>query len=125
MPDRCRIDVTVTFEAGARGCGLVLRSSDDYQSGYYVRLEPLAHRLVFDAYPRSGDVPFMVELERPLPLQPGRKIPLKVLVDGSCCVIYAGDTVAVSTRLYDRKTGRLGVFVNDGTAQFSGLAITS
>lgn len=125
MPDRCRIDVTVTFEAGTRGCGLLLRSSDDYQSGYYVRLEPLAHRLVVDAYPRQGDIPFMVELERPMPLQPGRRIHLKVLVDGSCCVIYAGDTFAVSTRLYDLKAGRLGVFVNDGTALFSGLSITA
>ena len=56
-------------------CGILLRTSEDGDDGYVVRLEPRRGRMVFDRWPRrstgseqwqiSGDVPFAVELERP------------------------------------------------------------
>jgi len=120
MPGRCRLETTVRFEPGTRGCGLMLRASRDAESAYYIRLEPSRKRLVFDSWPRSGDVPFAVELERPLELEAGRPVHLTVLVDGTVCVAYAGDQVAMNTRLYNLPQGEWGVFVEDGAAAFSG-----
>ena len=78
---------------------------------------------MFDAYPRSGDIPFMVELERPLALKAGETVRLKVVIDGTCCVIYANETIALSTRIYNLKAGQFGGFVMDGAAEFTDLSI--
>jgi beta-fructofuranosidase len=124
MPARCKIEATVEFEENTRGCGLMLRSSDDFNTAYYVRLEPARHRLVFDSWERPGDVPFWVELERPLKLEPHRPVDFKVFVDGSVCVVYAAGKVAMCTRLYNLKQGKWGVFVNEGVARFTNVRIS-
>ncbi len=109
LPRTCRIALRVSFADHTRGCGLVLRVSDDGESGYYLRLEPDRHRLVFDSWPRPGDLPFMVELERPLDLRPGQPLELVVFVDGTVCEVYAAGTTAMSARLYDLPRGSWGV----------------
>jgi beta-fructofuranosidase len=124
MPPKCKIEATVDFAENTRGCGLMLRASDDFNTAYYVRLEPARHRLVLDSWERPGDVSFWVELERPLKLSPGRTIDLKVFVDGTVCVVYAGNKIAMSTRLYNLKQGNWGVFVNEGSARFTNVRIS-
>jgi len=133
MPDRCKIEVSVEFEPGTRGCGIMLRTSDDLDSAYYVRLEPQNRRLVFDSWPRgsspdhpitSADGGFMPGLERQMDMKPEKPIELKVLVDGSVGVVYAGRTVAMSTRLYDLPQGRWGMFVKEGSARFRNIKLS-
>jgi len=125
LPERCKIEATVGFKRNTRGCGLMLRVGEDYESAYYIRLEPGRNRLVFDSWPRAGDVPHMVELERPLPLTPGRPVELKVFVDGTVCEVYAAGRVAMSARLYDLREGRWGVFVSEGAAEFTGVQLST
>ena len=123
MPTRCKIEATVDFDANTRGCGLMLRVDDTFESAYYIRLEPARNRLVFDSWPRSGDLPFWVGSERPLRLEPHQSVSLKVFVDGTACVIYVNQ-IALSTRLYNLKQGAWGVFVNEGTARFRDVMIS-
>lgn len=118
MDARMKIEASVDFEAGTEGCGIMLRASDDLEKAYYVRIEPRHNRIVFDAWPRPGDLPHMPGIERPLRLVPGRPVDLKILVDGSVCVIYAAGEVALSTRLYNLTEGNWGVFVQQGAASF-------
>ena len=120
----CKIEAVVEFTANTRGCGIMLRASDDLEEGYYIRLEPGRNRLVLDTWPRQGDIPFMVELERPIGLSPEKPVELKVLLDGSICEVYANGRVAMSCRLYNRYTGRWGVFVNEGIAHFKDARLT-
>ena len=103
----------------------MFRADDDLEEAYYIRLEPRRNRLVLDSWPRAGDVPFWVELERPLSLIPGRPVELKVVVDGSICEVYANAKVAMSTRIYNRHTGQWGVFVNEGLAHFSNARLAA
>ncbi len=124
MPPRCKIEATVAFAEGTRNCGIMLRVSRDLDAGYYIRLEPAKNRLVFDSWPRAGDIPQWVELERPLPLKAEVPVTLKVFVDGTICVVYADDKIAMSTRLYDLAQGDWGVFVTEGSAQFTNVAIS-
>jgi beta-fructofuranosidase len=123
MPERCKIEAMITLEPGTRGGGIMLRCSDDLESAYYIRLEPGRRRLVFDLWPRPGDRPFAVELERPLELPAGQPVALQVFVDGTACVVYAAGKIAMSTRLYDRPAGRWGVFVNEGAGWFENLSL--
>lgn len=118
LPPRCKLDVSVEFERNTRACGLMLRSSQDLEQAYYIRLEPGRNRLVFDSWPRRGDLPFAPELERPVALEPGRPVDLKVFVDGSVCVAYAAGRIAMNTRLYNLPEGDWGVFVQEGSARF-------
>ncbi len=122
LPETCKIEASVTFTEGTRGCGLMLRASDDLESAYYIRIEPHRQRLVLDLWPRAGDVPHLVELERPLALAPGVPVELKVFVDGTVCEVYAAG-VAMSARLYNLKSGDWGVFVSDGSARFEDLTV--
>lgn len=105
-------------------CGVLLRASPDGDEGYCLRLEPKRGRLVFDRWPRqatgteqwqiSGDVPFAVELERSVSLDPGEH-ELEVIVDGDLCIATVDNRAVLSTRLYDHPAGRAGVFVGEGT----------
>ncbi|MFJ5840240.1 GH32 C-terminal domain-containing protein [Streptomyces shenzhenensis] len=133
LPARCRVTTTVSFTPGTRECGIVLRGSDDCDSGYFLRLEPPRQRMVFDRWPRTepgalqwqiaGDVPHAVELERPAPLAPQISHHLEVLVDDTAYVAYLDGEIAMSGRMYDRRTGGLGLFVGDGEARFTDTAV--
>lgn len=113
-------------------CGLLLRSSDDGDISYVLRLEPKRGRLIFDRWPReltgdaqwqvSGDVPFDIALERPCHLAPGKHT-LEVMVDGDTCVAVVDRQVALSARIYDRPTGRIGVFAGEGAVTIAELEI--
>ncbi|MFP3712439.1 GH32 C-terminal domain-containing protein [Puerhibacterium sp. TATVAM-FAB25] len=123
-----RFDVT----EGTGECGVLLRASADGDEAYVLRLEPKRGRLVFDRWPRratgaeqwqiSGDVPFVVELERPCTLQPGIH-ELEVIVDGDICVASVDNSTVLSTRLYDRPSGRIGAFVGEGTVTVEELTV--
>lgn len=118
MPRQCKIETKVMFTRRTRGCGIMLRVSEDFENAYYIRLEPGRNRLVFDKWPRSGDLPFAVGLERPIELTEGKPVELKVLVEDTICEVYAAGKVALSARFYNLKKGLWGLFVNEGEAGF-------
>jgi beta-fructofuranosidase len=132
LPETCRIDIQLNYESRITGCGVMLRSSHDFESGYYIRLEPQRQRLVFDSWPRPGDIPFMPGLEQPLITRADEPIQITIYVDGSLCEIYVNQQVALSARMYDHpvvKTtlttlGEWGVFTTgDGGGCFSRMQL--
>jgi beta-fructofuranosidase len=125
MPDRCKIEATVEFTAGTKACGLMLHLGEDSDACYYVRLEPTRSRLVLDKWPRPGDTQFMIEYERPMVLKPGQPIEMKIITDGNISEIYVAGEVAMSTRLYDLKQGKWGVFAEEGSTTFRNLGVFS
>ncbi len=132
LPTAFRVDAVFDIAAGTTECGLLLRASADGDEAYVLRLEPRRNRLVLDRWPRrrtggeqwqiSGDVPHVIELERPVTLAPGPHR-LEVVVDGDLCVATVDGSVTLSTRLYDRTDGRVGAFVGEGTATVLSLEI--
>lgn len=119
LPDEAyKLEATVTFGANTRACGLVLRTDSALERGYMLRLEPGRNRLVFDQWPRKGDIPYAVGLERPIELQAGEPYRLQVFVEDTVCVVYVNEAVALSARLYDHPAGGWGVFVSEGSASF-------
>ncbi|GAA3616944.1 GH32 C-terminal domain-containing protein [Microlunatus ginsengisoli] len=123
LADPCIVTLTLELTAGSGAFGLLLRTDDTAETGYELRLEPARNRIVFDRWPRGrtgpaqwqarGDVPHAVELERPCPLPAGAHT-VQVLIDGSTCVAVVDDQVALTTRLYDHASGRIGLFTCDG-----------
>jgi beta-fructofuranosidase len=134
MPERCRIETQIQFEADTRRCGIMMRTSDDMESSYYVRLEPQNHRIVFDSWPRgagsdhpitSTDGGYMTGLDRWVTLESETPIDLKIFVDRTIAVIYVDGRIAMSIRMYDLPVGRWGLFVEQGSAQFKNVKITT
>jgi beta-fructofuranosidase len=123
LPATCLLRATFHIQGGTQACGFMLRTGADFETGYYVRLEPHRQRLVFDAWPRGGDVPHMVELERPLAISAARPLELVLYVNGSICEVYIDDRVAMSARMYDHAVGEWGLFVQDGTVEATGVTI--
>ena len=131
-PSAFRSVVRFGISDGTTECGVLLRASADGDEAYVLRLEPKRGRLVFDRWPRrstgteqwqiSGDVPFAIELERPCHLEPGVH-ELEVIVDGDICVATVDNATVLSTRIYDRPTGRLGVFVGEGTVTIDAFSV--
>ncbi|MFE3461491.1 GH32 C-terminal domain-containing protein [Nocardiopsis aegyptia] len=127
-----RLVARFAIDGNTTECGVLLRASADGDEGYALRLEPGRDRLVFDRWPRrstgteqwqiSGDVPFSVELERPVTLGPGEH-ELDVIVDGDLCVATVDDTTVLSTRLYDRASGRAGAFVGEGAVTLTEFSV--
>ncbi|WP_457100799.1 family 43 glycosylhydrolase [Microbacterium sp. P5_E9] len=129
-----RLRVRFDIAENTSECGVLLRSSADGDAGYALRLEPKRGRLVLDRWPRpvtggeqwqiSGDVPFAVELERPCDIPPGEH-ELEVLADGDLCIATLDNAIVLSTRLYDRPSGRLGVFVGEGSVTIAEFSVFS
>lgn len=126
MPATCKINATVEFDKETRYCGLMLRTSDDLEKSYYIRLDPQRNRLVFDMWPRyHSEVSHMVELDRFLKLTPGVPIKIQVLIDGSVGVAYVNDEIAMDFRAYDLTEGNWGVFASEGNVVFKEINIFS
>jgi beta-fructofuranosidase len=132
MPDRCRFEVKLQFQRGTRGCGVMLRASDDLEESYYVRVEPQNRRIVFDSWPRNGtpaekgicvDGGVMPDMYRWIDFQAGEPIRIQIIVDGTIAVIYVNGRWALNTRMYDFRTGRLGIFVDQGSAIFQEMSL--
>lgn len=133
-PSAFRLRAHFEVEEGTREFGVLLRASADGDQGYALRLEPHRGRLVLDRWPRratgteqwhiSGDVPFAIELERPCSLEPGHH-ELEVIVDADLCVATLDDSTVLSTRLYDRPTGRAGAFVGEGAVTISHFSVAT
>ena len=123
LPQNALIEASVVFQKPTVSLGVMLRTSQDLETGYILRLEPQRSRVVLDSWPRPGDRPFMVELERPVSLQPGVEIRLVMYVDGSLCEVYIEGQAAMSARLYDHPEGEWGFFVAEGSARFSNIRL--
>jgi len=120
LPGECLLETEATYLGGTQSLGLLLRASADLESYYQLRLEPARQRMVVDRWPRPGDQPFL--LERPLRLEVGKPVRLRLLLDGTCLVAYADD-IALSCRLYEHAQGGCGLFVTEGQAEFHGMKI--
>ncbi len=125
LPEMAKIEVTAVFTEPTKGFGVMLRTSEDFETGYYVRVEPMRGRLVFDSWPRKGDVPFMVEIERPLQVEPGKPVQMTIYVDGTLCEVYVDNQVAMSARMYNHLVGNWGLFVSEGCATFSDVQLAT
>jgi beta-fructofuranosidase len=125
LPQAAMIEATAVFAEPTKGFGIQLRTSADFELGYYARVEPLRGRLVFDAWPRRGDLPYRVELERPIQVQPGQPVRLSVYVDETLCEVYLDDQVAMSARMYDHRAGNWGLFVSEGSVTFSDVRLST
>ncbi|MDT8719206.1 DUF4975 domain-containing protein [Clostridium sp. 19966] len=128
MPNECRISGKLSFTNNTKELGFLLRANSNVDKAYYFQLEPNRNRVIFASHIMQSEeggktLPYEVELERPINLEPDKEYEVKIIVDNSICEFYINDKVAMSTRIYDLKDGKWGVFVSEGEAQFRELIL--
>jgi beta-fructofuranosidase len=123
LPETGLIEANVSFTHATGTFGFLLRADEALEHYYVVRFEPARQRVVFDRWPRPGDQPFM--LEQPVILTAGQALPVRILVDGTCAVVYAGDQTVLSCRMYEHRSGKLGLFANEVEASFAAVTLAS
>lgn len=134
LPARCTIRAELTLDPEGRAAGLLLRTDAEGEHGYVLRLEPRAGRMVLDRWPRpvtgteqwqiSGDIPHALDLERPADLS-GPDHRLDLILEDDLLVACLDQRVVLSTRLYDHRTGRLGLFADDAAIGLRSLRVTT
>lgn len=124
LPALCRITATARFSKDTLGFGLMFRTSEDFEQSYYIRLEPLEQRLVFEKWPRERtEVYQMVELERPLKMSFDKPVTINAIIEGNKGVVYVNKAIAMNFRCYDLKEGNWGFFATGGNTTFSEIAL--
>lgn len=134
LPPSFAARIELEIAPHTRSCGILLRTDEEGERGYVLRLEPAAGRMVLDRWPRaltgteqwqvSGDVPHFIELERPADLA-GVHHRLDIVVTGNILIAGLDGQVVLSTRLYDHASGRFGAFATDGSLSIGNLAMTT
>lgn len=112
------MELSVSHE-GFQEFGIALHVDRDLETGYYLRFFPKLNLVAWDRWPRKtqagkyqwqidGDVPYQIETERYLPGTDSYHIRLQQ--EGSICSVYINDRIVLSSRLYDHKIGKAGVY---------------
>jgi len=113
--------LVITMDGAPTRAGLLLRAGEKLQRGYVLMLEPLFGRMTLRPWQSWGDAEPWVE--RPLRIVRGEPISLQLLVEGSILEVVANGRCCLTCRLYDERSGVLGVFVENGIAEFSALTV--
>lgn len=121
-PCECMLRFDALCDCPAGAYGAILRADDEIERYYELQYDPVAERLSFNRYPRMRDRRPLVE--RPLHINRGESLELKVIVDGSCVVAYANDRVALSCRMYDFSSTGIGLFGSECNVRFSGVGVS-
>ena len=130
VPETARLTFDFRFAEGTQRMGLALQVDEDFAQGYYFYFEPKRQRVAFKGplcmHEQGGwTFPFDVELERPLTLTPGERYHVQLFVDETVMCLYVNNEVALTARGYDLRARRFGLVVDDGSACFSQLSLTT
>lgn len=122
LPSTFMLEVDIVFGPGTSSCGLLIRSDENMDQYYQLIIDPAMKRIRFM---RDGQAPVqrVFAQERPLSIKAEEPVKLRVLVENSVIVIYEGDRVALSGRMYDLNGSHLCLYVSDGCIDFQGLCV--
>lgn len=126
------LDYEVYDEKG--GFGLWIHGSEDFEEGYYYRIEPYKQRVVMDMWPRDRVTdPMQIAGRDTNPYRPGlyqmilpdvcRKGHMEFIFDDSVGMLYLADGTALNTRMYSLKGERWGVFTRNTKVLFSNIQL--
>lgn len=141
--DDVLFDAVVEPGAQTEAVGVLIepRGGNDLDSGYVLAIEPMKRRVLFDRWPAAMDplweslvlcerhgIEVSPEIEAPLVERPLAFPPengqyrVQLLRKGSAVECFVAEQVVASFRVYETSETAWGLFVQEGTARFHGVA---
>lgn len=117
--DDFEMDIELSCK-GTQEFGVALHVDEALERGYFLRFFPKINLVAWDRWPRTeqggkyqwqiaGDVPYQIDTERYLPRADHYRI--RLLQEGSICSVYINDRIVLSTRLYDHRGQKAGIYI--------------
>jgi beta-fructofuranosidase len=127
MPETYLLQGELRFEADAGTAGVLLRTDEAGNTGYFLRFNRNGQRLEFGKVGgyRSWYVDHMPELDRPLALEMGAVLRFKIIVDKTAVVAYVNGVVALSGRMYANPFARCGLFADGASVSVSKFEVST
>lgn len=112
------------FDHNTSRIGALLNVCEESDNSYGFFIEPKANRVVFEKFPNFPQNSMnAITCERPLILKAGELNKVRIIVQDDIAVCYVNDEVALSTRMYDFNTRKVGLLVDDGVVSFTKILI--
>lgn len=116
--DGFELEVSLSH-SGCQEFGLALHVDGEMEKGYFLRFFPKMNMVAWDRWPRrtqpgmyqwqiDGDIPYQIESQRYLPKSASYHI--RLLKEDSICSVYINERIVLSTRLYDHRGQKAGVY---------------
>ena len=119
---KCMITATIADVGAGTETGFVLGMDPQLQNTNFYRLRLstidglIAGEEVTNPKPR-------VDAQLPFNLAPGKEYKIKLVIDGSVCVLYINDQTALTTRVYSANHNLWGLYAKNGTVKIKELAV--
>ena len=123
LPARCLLSLRLAVPPTGRA-GLWLGGDAGGTQAFRLLVDVATQRVVWDRDTLPlGSNPEKERPYRPLKIQPGDNITLKVLLDGDAAVACVNDSICLATRMYDRRDDTFGIWADTVGAEFSDLQV--
>jgi beta-fructofuranosidase len=112
----------LVFEQGTRWFALKLYEDDKTGEAYQFKFMVCENRLFFETCPNQPWSWYMMGLDRPIQLIPGKTYNIHLIVDDTIATLYAGDT-ALNVRMYRRPGTNLSFTLAGGALRIMNASI--
>lgn len=137
LPSHGCVSGTISFSKGITSFGIQFHAEENFDCGYFYRLEPLYQRVVFDQWPRGAlsdpvipndfenDRPFDAGLERPVTLDANQPVTFLLLLDEDICCLYLNQKIALTARCCQWESPLWSIFAEGGKIKIEKIACSS
>lgn len=121
--DLFSLEMTVTFKENTRSFALKLYEDPETGEAYQYIFSIGEKRIYFEKSPNFPWFQYMnMGLERPVDFTPNTQYHIRLIVDDTIATLYING-VALNVRMYHKFGDAVGIFVQDGTAEFTNISI--
>lgn len=124
IPNTCKIEAKFVASDLRGEFGFVLRSIENGDKYYRIKVEPRFNRLVMDQWPRKDwAIHLEASTERYLKIEPGIENKVLIIMQESVLEVYVNDEVAMSARMFNIPEGEFGVYSMNTSVQFKDIKV--
>ncbi|TAN35652.1 MAG: hypothetical protein EPN23_10790 [Verrucomicrobia bacterium] len=125
LPTRCLLSAQLVVPPTGRA-GFWLGGNAKGEQAFRLFVDVGTQRVIWDRDTLPlGAGPAKERPYRPLKIQPGDKISVKIALDGDAAVACINDTVGLATRIYDRRDNTFGMWSDTVGTEFSDITLRS
>lgn len=123
LPSRCLLRAELTLPPTGRA-GFWFGGIKEGKEGFRLFVDVGARLVAWDRNEQPlGSNPERERNYRPLPIGPGDRVTIKVVLDGNAAVACVNDDVCLSTRMYDRREDTFGIWSDTVGSEFSNVML--